>query len=98
MKVFISQPMRGLTEEEINIKRQAITDVLTDKGYTIINSMIEDTPEMMGDNLALFYLGKSLMLMSQADIVYFAKGWQNTRGCKIERQAAEDYGLQIIDE
>ena len=30
------------------------------------------------------------------DIVYFAEGWQNTRGCVIEHECAVRYGIPII--
>lgn len=29
---------------------------------------------------------------------YFCKGWENTRGCRIEHEAAKAYGLEIIYE
>lgn len=51
MKVFISQPMNGKSNEEI-----------------------------------------------EADVVYFAKGWENARGCRIEHTVAKEYGLKIMEE
>lgn len=34
--------------------------------------------------------------MGQVDAVYFARGWQLNRGCRIERQIAQDYGVKIL--
>ena len=39
---------------------------------------------------------ESLELLSTADLVYFAKGWEEARGCRIEHMCAVQYELQII--
>jgi hypothetical protein len=46
----------------------------------------------------IYYLAKALEKMSHCHIVYFAKGWENARGCKIEHEVALQYGLSIIYE
>ena len=33
-----------------------------------------------------------------SEAVYFCKGWENARGCKLEHAVAEAYGLTIIYE
>lgn len=35
--------------------------------------------------------------MATADYVVFVEGWQNARGCQIQRLCAKKYGLEIID-
>ena len=45
----------------------------------------------------LWFLGKSLELLSGADIAYFAKDWQKARGCKIEHECAVEYGISRIE-
>lgn len=49
-------------------------------------------------NRGLFFLAKSLEQMSLCNIVYFCKGWEDYRGCRIEHAAAISYGLDIIYE
>lgn len=44
----------------------------------------------------LKFLAKSLMVLADADAVYFADGWRETRGCRIENRCAVAYGLNII--
>ena len=39
----------------------------------------------------MLYLAKSIELLDQADMVYFAKGWESARGCKIEHLVAHEY-------
>jgi hypothetical protein len=91
-KLFISQPMRGKTDEEIlAVRAQAKHEVeasLMEK-VVVIDSFIQGAP---ADAKPLWYLGKSLELLSTADIAYFAKGWEEARGCRIEHECAEEYG------
>ena len=96
-KLFISQPMKDKTDEEILAEReQAIklaTELLGEK-VEVIDSFFKGVPH---DVKPLWFLGKSLELLSTADIVYFAEGWENYRGCKIEHTCAVEYGLNIIE-
>lgn len=45
----------------------------------------------------LWFLGKSLELLADADIAYFAKDWQKARDCKIEHECAVEYGIPRIE-
>ena len=45
----------------------------------------------------LWFLGKSLELLAGADIAYFAKGWQDARGCRIEHTCAVEYNIDRIE-
>lgn len=91
-KLFISQPMRGKTDEEIlAVREQAKREIeasLMEK-VVVIDSFIQGAP---ADAKPLWYLGKSLELLSTADIAYFAKGWEDARGCRIEYECAMEYG------
>lgn len=95
-KLFISQPMKGKSNEEILREREeaiakAKEYVLDD--VEVIDSFFENAPH---DARPLWYLGESLKLLSTADFAYFAKGWEDARGCKIEHDCAEQYGIKII--
>lgn len=46
----------------------------------------------------LWFLGKSIELLSNANVVYFVKGWKEARGCRIEHQCAVQYGIDRIEE
>ncbi len=95
-KIFISQPMRGKTDDEIIAERKkAITvakDILKDD-VEVIDSFFQNAP---AEANPLWFLGKSLELLSNADLVYFCDGWQDYRGCRIEHECAEEYGIKII--
>ena len=101
-KVFISQPMNGLTDLQIEKDRARVIECLHNLGYTsnkitIIDTYIEENaPDNV--NSGLWYLGKSLELLADADIAVFAKGWRNARGCLIEFECATEYGISCIYE
>lgn len=98
-KLFISQPMRDKTDEEIKAERAEIVKRVTERfgEVEVIDSFIEEnSPD--NANAGLWYLGKSLELLSVADCAYFAEGWHNYRGCKIEHECAVQYGVDIVGE
>lgn len=104
-KAMLSQPMAGKTEEEIVATRERTIKVLNEKGFEIVNTLFTDewySKEKMAERgvvqIPLCFLAKSLENMSLCHAAYFCKGWENARGCRIEHQAAKDYGLEIIYE
>lgn len=104
-KAMLSQPMAGKTEEEIVTTREHAIDVLTEKGFKIVNTLFTDkwySQKSMKRRgvvqIPLCFLAKSLENMSKCHTVYFCKGWENARGCRIEHAAALAYGVEIIYE
>lgn len=103
IKVFISQPMNGKSEEEIQRTREkAIASIRKDlkdfgEEAEVLESYFEDYNPDAGC-VPLKYLAESLKLLADADIAYFAKGWEDARGCRIENICATEYGIEIIVE
>ena len=99
IKLFISQPMKDKTDEEIKaVREHAISAAMTIIGsdnVEVIDSFFERAPV---DAKPLWFLGKSLELLSTADFAYFSKGWEDARGCKIEHTCAIEYGIKTIEE
>lgn len=100
MKVFISQSMRGLSDEEILKAREEAIEYAkstiktnADDKIEIIDSFFQSAPT---DAKPLWYLGKSLELLSTADVCIFVKGWENARGCKIEYDCCIQYGIPTL--
>lgn len=105
MKAMLSQPMNGKTEEEIVETRERAISALKAGGYEIVNTLFTDewySNEAMKERgvvqIPLCFLAKSLENMSLCHAVYFCKGWEQARGCKIEHEAAKAYGLKILYE
>ena len=97
-KLFISQPMNGKTDEEIlAVRNKAIASAEKHLGekVEVIDSFFQGAP--VGAK-PLWFLGKVIQLLSDADVVYFAKGWDEARGCKIEHECALQYGIDIIED
>lgn len=95
-KLFISQPMRDKTDEEIKSERKKaieIAEKILGEEVEVIDSFFEKAPH---DAKPLWFLGKSLQLLADADIAYFADGWGKYRGCKIEHRCAIEYDIKII--
>ena len=93
MKIFLSQPMRGKTDEQIREERANIEiylQYLLKEHVDIIDSVFD----LDEGTHPLVYLGKSIELMADADMVCFMEGWDESRGCVIEHDAAVRYGIK----
>lgn len=95
MKLFISQPMKGKTEEQILEERNKAAGlfILEGENVEVIDSFFKDAPAQAAP---LWYLGESIKLLGQADVVYFCKDWQKYNGCTIEHECAVRYGKTIV--
>jgi len=104
-KAMFSQPMAGLTDEQIVNAREKAVQFLESEGYEVVNTLFTDEwygKEQMEARgvvqIPLCFLAKSLENMSLCHAAYFAKGWEAARGCRIEHEAAKAYGLEILYE
>ena len=91
MKVYISVPMAGRTDEEIEHDIAAAKESFPFKKVIFVHPIIDDdTPD---DQVAC--LAESIKLLSTCDAAFFVKGWENARGCKIERAVCDAYGIYV---
>lgn len=98
-KLFISQPMKGKTDEEILAERQKAikkAEEVLGEEVEMIDSFFQGAPDVK--TKGLYYLGKSLELLATADVAFFCKDWQDYRGCKIENTCAIEYGVAVIED
>lgn len=103
MKIFISQPMRGLTIGEIADRRfeiftsfcQMISIRYPDLKIELIDSYNKNIPMDICDvnKRSVWCLGDSIKLMVEADLVIFDTSWREARGCCIEHEICERYGI-----
>ena len=54
------------------------------------------TKDSHHDAKPLWFLGKSLELLSNANVIVLGKGWERSRGCRIEHEGAVQYGISVI--
>lgn len=96
-KVFLSGPMTGVSDYKERFDRLH-TDLLgSGEGYSIINParIFADLPydTEYGDFIKL-----SLRLIDTCDTIYMMKGWETSRGARLEREYAEICGKEILYE
>lgn len=104
LKIFISQPMSGLSNEEIlEFRKLAINNL--DRMEEKYNQFYSDHKVKFEyiDNTQfdvvktpLGYMAKDVELMDTADIVYFSDGWENSRGCNVEYALCKNYNKHMI--
>ena len=94
-KVFISQPMRGKSKDEILTERNRITKEIQNLigNHEVLDTYFDDFGE---GSKPLQYLAKSLFMLADADCAYFAQGWQDARGCRIEHDSAVAYYIEVL--
>lgn len=101
MNVFISQPMSGVPEDEILSVRASIFSHFRDEhpeavmlGSYVDNGFMENANIVAHPEV--FYLGQALEILSEADVILMAKGWEKARGCRIEHKVARYYDIPIV--
>lgn len=92
MKIYICQPMRGLTKEEI-LKERELGIKVAHVYYPeaeIINNFFDDYDANVSP---IVYLARCCELMVQADLMLMLPFYFGTPGCDIESHIAEVYGI-----
>lgn len=94
MKIFISQPMKNRTNEEIEIERKKIIDEIKKKYVCveIIDSFMKNAPKLRSP---LENLSKSIGFLATANLAVFPTNYKDYRGCAIEHECATQYNIAI---
>lgn len=95
-KLFVSVPTKGRTEGEIREsiqKMKKFAELLEGEELDLIDSYVEDTPPQTNTQ-AIWYLGKSLEKLAEADVfIGICDSW-DWNGCHIEDDTATRYGIK----
>ena len=94
-KVFISQPMKGKTDEQIKDERDRAFEIIR-KAYPnseLIDSLIQE--DLDEKHPGLKCLSKSIEMLDDAAGAWFLEGWQDARGCRIEHACCIAYGIPV---
>ncbi len=95
--IFISQPMGGLSDEQVLQERAAAISkakALLGEDVALLETFFDDFGPAAKP---LDYLARSIEFLAKADVAIFAPGWKDARGCRIEHQCAEDYGIPVME-
>ncbi len=104
MKVFISQPMNGLTDDEIKSRRDiAIKEIKELYQFYDRNNELEivsttnarNNEELPEEASRLWWLGRAIQMLEDVDVIYMCNGWKNAHGCKVEKFVATEYDISI---
>ena len=102
-KVFIAQPMHGLNTEAINKQRRIVKVLLEnlvypDKYIFLVDQVNQKDPVELKykseTEQRLFRLGRSIYMMSSADLVIFMPDALEAKGCNVELAVCEQYGIK----
>ena len=100
MNVFISQPMVGLTNDELKKYRSKVLGMIQRRYPTekinLINPPYPYYPH--GHNESVWALGKSLEYIAQADLVFFSKYREISYMCSLQHAICRYYNIPIASE
>nr|DAK46636.1 MAG TPA: protein of unknown function (DUF4406) [Bacteriophage sp.] len=96
MKVFLSQPMRGKTHEEILSSIREVQEFLTKYLDSTNIEIIESYSPKNKSKEPLVALGDSIKMLANADLAVFLNDWNQYRGCIIEYHTAKVYEVPHI--
>lgn len=98
LKVFVSQPHKGRTDEELDA---CSTDILEKLRLSLSDEDIREIPMLKPEQFKgqhpVYYLGMNLQMLCQADLVVFAPGWWESRACCIEKEVCDQYGIKTVE-
>lgn len=94
--IFISQPMGGRSDDEINAERRRVIEIARQQ-FGEVDALETFFSDFGPAAKPLDYLARSIEFLAKADAAIFAPGWQDARGCRIEHQCAVDYGIPVME-
>ncbi|WP_314690841.1 DUF4406 domain-containing protein [uncultured Rothia sp.] len=99
----ISQATKGIDSSKVRLQREKAEAAVRAAGYEPIDTIYEEDFDdgVSGDdviNPALWHMGLALARLSKAHAIYMCDGWGAARGCRMERQAAVAFGVDVMYE
>ena len=96
-KLYICQPFNDVTEEDYNMVRKTILDMVNDcilegdKPYELLDIKAGVNPEKTDEEYHVVLLSEALNQMRKADAIMFAPGWNKSEYCVVLHLACELY-------
>ena len=99
--VYISLPIAG-QEDTVYNRNNAAIEYVKSLGKTPVSPIdinhIND--KALGNHLQIektaYYMGRDIEQVILCDALFLCKGWENSKGCKVEKYTAEIYGKKIF--
>ena len=97
IKVFISQPMTGRTDEEIIAQRADALIRVAKRYHDCLVLEIDSFNEgALNNSDPITELGRCVSLMADADVAVFCDGWGESKGCNVEHEVAVQYNIPYV--
>lgn len=98
MKIYISIPITGLDYETQKAKADKYAQRIYELGHDYFNPFSVAafiSAEHGTKEETAYYMGEDIKNLLLCDAVYMAKGWENSKGCNVEKFVAETYGIPV---
>ncbi len=107
LKLFVSYPMFGKTDDQVTDEFNKWTDLATnilknnkyklEKYFDAEIIMVAYINSICEEERSpMGYLAHSIEMLDKADIAFFAEGYNTRRGCKFEFNAAKQYETPVL--
>lgn len=90
MRVFMSMPMNGKTDEEIEARKTELIPTFAFPVGEFLDGRSDEPSPIRG-------LAHALTVLDDCDAIWMTPGWEDSVGCKIERAVAEAYDIPVYD-
>lgn len=95
MKIYISLPITGYEIDHVEARCIFATGVLKGKGHEAVSPL--DVCGAAGDELDYAAcMARDIEALLHCDAILMSEGWKDSRGCRLEHEAAKIYGLQVF--
>lgn len=99
-KLFISLPMNGRDIDDIQSDMEELKEIAEkncDESFELLKTFQHDEPSGDINTEACWYLGKSISMLAEADMVLFHPEWKTARGCLMEHMICALYDIPYIE-
>lgn len=91
MKVYISLPITGQDPDETEAQAIFAAGVLEKKGHTYVSPLEICDPDWDYNTC----MGECVKQLLQCDAMVVLEGWSCSKGCRLEAEAADIYGITL---